>query len=308
MKIEKIFGEFIRYAQDRHLTLEGIAVADQERVLLEHHFTADRPRNIYSHTKSYMAAAVGIAVERGMMSLEDRLSDYFPEKLPEQPSEYLLRIRLCDLLTMSSGFGREYLMGEGRRSGEGMPDYMEYMMSRPVPEIPGSRFCYSTADSILAGRMVEKAVGMRLEEFLYRELFSRMGQGYPIWEADPQGHPIGGGGMFMKLTDMMKIGQLYLAEGKWNGEKILSSEWVHRSSSRQIETEPSDDIWRCGYGYQFWMCPYPDSFRADGAFGQITLVLPHPGLAVSVQCPENGCFEKVKQALHEHLLLPLSEE
>lgn len=306
MEKEKLFQEFVKYAEEAELPVEGIAAADQEQVIFEHHFVPDRPRNIYSHTKSYMAAAVGIAVSRGQMSLGDRLADYFPEKLPKEASERLLQIRLRDLLTMSSGFGRAYLMNDGRRSGEGMPDYLKYMMSRPVLEEPGKRFCYSTADSILAGRMVEKAVGMRLGEFLYRELFEKLGQGYPLWDHDPQGHPIGGGGLFMKLTDMMKLGQVYLADGRWKGEQLIPESWVKESSALQIETGPSDDIWNCGYGYQFWMCPYPGAFRADGAFGQITAVLPEQGLAVAVQCPEDGCFERVKQALHERILEPLS--
>ncbi len=302
MNLEQRFREFIREAEQRGLAIEGIAVADEKKVLLEHRFTPDLPRNIYSHTKSYTATAVGLAVEEGILRLEDRLADFFPEKLPKDPPPALLQITLRCLLTMSSGFGKSYLMSEERRGGEGAPDYMAYMLSRPVTEQPGQRFCYSTADSILAGYMVEKAAGVRLGQYLYERLFSRLGQGYPVWEHDPQGHPNGGGGMFLRLTEMMKLGQLYLAGGRWQGEQVVPAGWVREATRKQIDTGNPGDVWSCGYGYQFWLSPYPGSYRADGAFGQVSTVLPEKGLVVAVQCPETGDFEQVKRLLHEDFL------
>ena len=303
--LEKLFNDFVKYVEEQKLYIEGIAVADEKKVLLEHHFMPDLERNTYSHTKSYMATAVGIAISEGKMTLEDKLADYFPEAVPENPDERLFDISLRNLLTMSSGFNHPYLMNADRRSGVGMPDYIRYVMNRPVEKTPGEHFAYSTADSILAGRMVEKAVGMNLAEYLYWKVFKKLGQGWPQWENDPLGHPIGGGGMYMKLTEMMKLGQVYLADGFWQGERIVDLAWIKEATAKQIDTENNGDIWSCGYGYQFWLSPYPDSYRADGAYGQISTVLPKKGLVVSVQCPEYGDFQKVKQALHNEFLMQL---
>lgn len=303
--IEKILQKFVEEARETGLPLEAIAVGDESKVIFEHHFVPDRPRNIYSHTKSFMSTAAGIAIAEGKLSLEDRPADFFEDKLPSNPSPRLLSIRLKDLLTMSSGFGKGLLMGADRRAGTGMPDYVSYLFSQEVIEEPRTRFHYSTGDSILAGRMVEEAAGMRLSEYLYRRIFAPMEMGFPIWENDPMGHPIGGGGMFLKLTDMMKLGQLYLAGGVWKGQRLVEESWIREATKEQIKTDQdpqNPDIWRCGYGYQFWLSPYPDSYRADGAFGQITTVLPRAGLVVSIQCPETGDFERVKQALHESVL------
>ena len=153
--------------------------------------------------------------------------------------------------------------------------------------------------------MIEKAVGMRLGVYLYEKLFCKLNQGWPQWEDDPQGYPIGGGGMHMTLIDMMKLGQLYLADGIWKGEQLVSNNWIQEATKKQIDTEGEEDIWKCGYGYQFWMSPYPKAYRADGAYGQITTVLPEQNLVVAVQCPEYGDFEKVKQALHTKIFLPI---
>lgn len=307
--MKQIFNDFVRLEEERHYRIEAVAIADAGKILLEHHFYPDKERNIYSHTKSYMSLAAGIAIDEGKLSLSDRLADFFPDKLPDNPDERLSAITLRDLLTMSSGFDGSYLMGSDRRRGEGIPDYVSYMLSRPMKRTPGEKFHYSTADSILAGRMIEKATGMRLGEYLYGHVFAKLGQGWPLWENDPEGHPIGGGGMHMKLTDMMKLGQLYLAQGKWNGERIVSSEWVRESGALQIDTDDASEksVWRCGYGYQFWLCPYPESYRADGAYGQVTVVLPRQELVVAVQCSEEGDFGRTTEFLHENLFLPLME-
>lgn len=301
-----IFNDFVNLVDSDDLPIEAVALADGERIVAERHFTPDQSRNIYSHTKSYVSTAVGIAVEEGILSLDGKLVDAFPEYVPADAQPELGRITLRHLLTMSSGFNHAYLMSPDRRGGVGAPDYLKYMFSRRIEVEPGGAFCYSSADSYLAGRMLERACGEHLGEYLHHTIFSRLEQGWPIWECDPQGHPIAGAGMFMTLADMLKLGQVYLNGGTWHGTRIVGESWVSAASSRQIET-PHDNIWTCGYGYQFWMSPYDGAYRADGAYGQITTVLPKQGLVVAVQCPESGDFDNVmRPALHEHLFGPLT--
>lgn len=305
MKWESLFREFVSYAEKENLPIEGIAVANAKELLLEHHFTFDIDRNIYSHTKSFLATAIGIAIGEGKLHLEDKFVDFFPEYLPVDPDPRLLKITLRHFLTMSSGFNHAYLMGEDRRAGVGAPDYISYMMNLPMEKEPGELFTYSSADSIVAGRMLEKAVGKGLGEYLFEKVFSKLDIGWPLWEHDAQGHAVGCGGLFLKLADMIKLGQLYLADGIWKGERIVDSQWIKEATSVQIQTSDDGDIWKCGYGYQFWKSPYGDAYRADGAYGQITTIFPEKGLAISVQCPEDGNFDPVKKALHERLFLQL---
>lgn len=303
--MEKLLNNFIHRIDAEALPIEGIAVMADGKLVAEYRWTQDIDRNIYSHTKSFMSTAVGIAVSEGKLSLDDRLVDCFPENVPENAPELLGEIRLRNLLTMSSGFDRALLMGAERRAGVGAPDYIKYMLSQPVLATPGDHFLYSTADSILAGRMLEVKIGKLMAEFLYERIFKPMDIGYPMWEHCPQGHAIGGGGMMLKLKDMMKLGQLYLDGGKWNGVELVDPAWIAQATTKQIDTPESGNVWHCGYGYQFWMSPYPDAYRADGAHGQITTVLPKAGMVVSIQCPENGKFSRVQAALHEEFLSQL---
>lgn len=305
MSLEAKLQHFHHYASNQNLPLEAISVGDEHRILWEMHYAQNAPRNIYSHTKGFTVTAVGLAISDGVLHLDDRLVDAFPDKLPEHPDPRLEKIQLKHLLCMSSGFGKALLMNNHRRPGVGAPDYERYMLSQPVLTEPGTEFCYSSADSILAGHMVERAVGTRMGEYLYERILAPMDMGWPLWEHDPQGHPNGGGGMYLTCTEMMKLGQLYLANGRWNGQQLLDPAWVREVSTPKFTFPKTDDPWSVGYGYQFWMSPYPNSYRADGAYGQISTILPESGLVVSIQCPENGNFERVKKALHEELLVQL---
>ncbi|MFQ7124355.1 MAG: serine hydrolase [Eisenbergiella sp.] len=234
MLLEEKFLEFHRYASSHNLPLEAISVGDENKVLCEMHYAANAPRNIYSHTKSFTVTAVGLAMEEGKLSLEDHVAEVFKDKLPSNPDPNLEKIQLKHLLCMSSGFGKALLMNADRRPGVGAPDYEKYMMAQPVPVEPGSAFCYSSADSILAAHMVERAVGKRMGEYLYEKVFQPLDMGWPLWEHDPQGHPNGGGGMYLTCTEMMKLGQLYLAEGNWKGEQIVSRDWVQEVYLKQL--------------------------------------------------------------------------
>ena len=227
-----MFNDFVKLIESESLPVEAVAIADGDAIIAKRHFVPDQDRNIYSHTKSYVSTAIGIAIEDGLLSLDSRLVDSFPEYVPSDAQLELGQITLRHLLTMSSGFNHAYLMNPDRRSGVGAPDYLRYMFSRRVEVEPGSTFCYSSADSDLAGRMLEQAAGMRLGEYLYGTIFSKLDQGWPVWECDPQGHPIAGGGIYMSLANMLKLGQVYLNDGTWHGTRIVSESWVKQASGK----------------------------------------------------------------------------
>lgn len=116
--IEKILQKFVEEARETGLPFEAVAVGDETKVIFEYYFVLDWPRNIYSHTKSFMSTAVRIAIAEGKLRLEDRPADFFEDKLPPNASPRLLSIRLKDLLTMSSGFRKGLMMGVDRRAGQ----------------------------------------------------------------------------------------------------------------------------------------------------------------------------------------------
>lgn len=293
---EKALLKFVAWVQAEQPGVEAVAAADGKQILFEHHFVKRAPRNIYSHSKSFTSTAVGLAIGDGLLSLDDRPVDFFPESLPADLDAGWQKVTLRHCLMMSSGVGKALLMMGTRSKGEGFPDYLRYIFSHPVTCKPGAQHLYSNGDTYLCGRMVEKAVGKTLTAYLYERLLRPMGIDYPAWEADPQGHTFGASGMYLPISSQIRLGQLYLNQDQWQGQQLLDPAWVQSAGAKQIDTAGEQSTWLCGYGYQFWKLGYPGAYRADGAYGQITAVLPEKGLTVSIQCSEYGNFDLTRPA------------
>ncbi len=293
---------FIEALQKDNPGVEAVALWQKGETVIDHRFVRPAPRQIYSHTKSFIATAVGIAIDEGKLSLTDKLLDFFPEYVSVVTDERVKNITLRHLLTMTSGFGREFLMSVERRQGEGFPDYLAYMLSKPLADEPGSRYVYSNADSHMAGCMVQKAVGENLQKFCYRRIFEPMGIGFPSWETDPDGTAFGGSGLYLDILDMMKLGVLYLNKGSWNGKQIVSEAWVSEAGRKQIDTGYGSE-WMSGYGYQFWIVSKREgAFRADGAYGQVSIVLPDSNAVLATQCSEDNDVHRFAEMLRYYTI------
>ncbi len=279
--------------------VEAISLYQNGEIVIEHRFVPYKERLIYSHTKSFVSTLAGIAIDEGKLSLDDKMIDLFPEYASVVTDERVKDINLRHFLTMSSGFGGAFLMSANRRKGEGMPDYIAYMLSKPLAYDSGKKFCYSNGDTHMVCCMVERAVGEPLMKYAYDKLFSKLEIGVPAWECDPDGTPFGGSGLYLNINNMMKLGILYLNNGKWNGEQIVSEAWVREASSNQISTNYGGD-WSSGYGYQFWVCN--DTYRADGAYGQYSIVIPDENAVLAVQSSEYNELGKFVEMLRAIVL------
>lgn len=293
---------FLQALEQIDHAVEAVMVYQNGEVVCNHRFIPHCSRLIYSHTKSFVSTAVGMAIDEGKLTLDSRFMDYFPDYAPMVTDKRVFDITLRDLLTMSSGFGDAFLMSAERRKGQGFPDYIAYMVQKSLVNDPGSTFLYSNADTHLAGCMVEKAVGEPLMVYMCRKLFMPLGMGYPTWECDPQGTVFGGSGMYLPIEEMIKLGILYLQDGVWNGERLLSHEWVEMVSQKQIDTgNPSP--WHNGYSFQFWIIPdQAGAFRCDGLYGQYSLILPKDNAVVSIQSSEQNDVLKIIPLMQKYLI------
>ena len=127
---------------------------------------------------------------------------------------------------------------------------------------------------------------MNVLEYLQKKLFDPMHITVADWETSPDGINTGGWGLRVQAETMAKLGQLLLNKGNWNGQQLVSADYVTAACSRLIdggakETVPPTDG-NQGYGYQVWQSKWPGSFRADGAMGQYTVVVPQEDLVVVI--------------------------
>ena len=240
-------------------------------------YSKNQLHNVHSFTKSFVSSAFGMLVEEGKASTEDYVLSYFPEEAPENPSENLKNIKVRHLLSMSCGHHEEPRIRD--------KDFVKAFLSHPVDHEPGIYFRYNSSATHLVSRIIHKITGKDFLEFLEDRLFKPMGFGEMSCSLNVDGFPSGGGGLALKTEDMAKLAQIYLNNGKWNGEELIPEKWIETATKPQVdnsngEHRDGNEDWEAGYGYQMWMNKNRHSYRFDGAFGQEAFVCPDEDLAV----------------------------
>ncbi|HEY1189508.1 MAG TPA: serine hydrolase [Gemmata sp.] len=238
-------------------------------------YAAETPHMLFSLSKSFTSAAVGIAAAEGKLSPDDPVLKFFPDDAPAEPSANLKAMRLTDLLRMSTG-------QQSEPPRKGTEPWAKTFLAHPVPFKPGTHFVYNTSATYMLSGVVQKATGETLLDYLKPRLFEPLGIAKPTWEVSPQGISTGGYGLSVRTEDIAKFGQLYLQKGKWNGKQLVPAAWVADATARQTSngSNPKSD-WDQGYGYQFWRCRH-GAYRGDGAFGQYCIVLPEQDAVVAI--------------------------
>ncbi len=279
------------------LGLFSVKISQHGEMLAVHHRDDDIRRNIYSASKSFTAAAVGIARREGLLSLDEKLTDAFPDEVPDTIPEPLAKATVRDLLTMQLGQPQAYLMGTVRPT---LPedDWVRYALSRPFTDMPGTRFVYNNVGPYLAGILVQRRAGCDLRAYLTPRLFAPLGIRRPAWEEDPLGNTFGPAGLMLTLDEFHRFGQLLLQGGAWNGRQLIPEEWIAECGSKQAENGSF------GYGYLFWLSEH-GSFRATGRNGQMTLILKDRD-AVVTTLAECSDFDALDRAVFDEIYPQLS--
>lgn len=278
----------------REQDLFSLVVRQNGDVIKEYHKGEEVLRPIYSATKSFTSTAVGMAVDEGLLSVDDYVLSFFEDEELEGSSEKLKALKVKDLLVMAMGHMSGYLMGDNvwatpTRHELEEKNWIKYCMERPMPYNPGEKFIYDNSCGYLLAVIVQKVSGMTLCEYLKPRLFEPLGIEEYEWEVCPRGYNFGAGGMFLKASDLSKLGELYLNKGRWNDVQLISKEWVEEATSKHIDTPKRGD-WGKGYGYQFWMGEN-NSYRADGKLGQFCIVLPKKNAVVTTMAKADNVKE-----------------
>lgn len=283
MKRTDLLDNFID--NSKHITINNIMVLKGGEKIAEHHWEPIIRQNQYSISKSFTSVAIGLAIDEGLLSLDDRVIDFFPEEIPENPSDMLKRLKVRHLLTISIGHNASHLMGEQRYAQKDR-NWVRYSLNIPIEYEPGTRFVYSNVGPYLAGIIIQKVTKTGLLEYLMPRLFEPLDIWLPTWETDPHGNPFGSSGLMLSVSEIAKFGQLYLQEGQWNGTQLIPREWVHETAKCQIKTGMNSPHIE-EYGYLFWRGPN-NSYRADGKYGQYSIIMPDKNAVVAINSFNTG--------------------
>ena len=233
---------------------------------------ADR-HNIYSCSKSVTSALVGIAIDKGFIkSVKLPVLDFFPERVAKNLNADKEAMTLEHLLSMSSGLDcRDSYRYRwvGLEEMKNSPDWVQFMIDLPMVREPGTHFEYCNGVTFLLSAILQQKTGMDALSFAEKHLFEPLGISGATWPSNPQGITVGFGRIHMRPRDMAKFGYLYLNNGIWEGQQIVSSRWIKDSTRKHVSTTGPLD-----YGYQWWTTGAGGVYGAMGYGGQFIFVVP----------------------------------
>lgn len=242
-------------------------------------YSSEHRQQLYSLSKSFTGTAIGLAVSEGLLTVDDPVIKFFPDYLPAEVSDNLAALKVRHLLSMSVGHGKDSILLL-EASPAGVP-WEKTFLSLPVVFKPGSQFMYNSGASFMLSAIIKKVTGKTAQEYLKPRLYDPLAIQNTTWGENWEGINMGASHLRMPTEDIAKFGQLYLQNGVWQGRQIISKDWVSQASSKQMENGKNDSSWGYGYGFQFWLNP-PGGFRADGAFGQYSMILPELDAVVAI--------------------------
>ena len=239
-------------------------------------YSAESPHVMHSLSKSFTSTAIGMLVDEGKITLEDKVLSFFPEYAPAKPSWQWNAMRIQDLLTMNTGHIEEPMAWSKDKN------WVQFFIETEVPLTPGTHFKYNSAATYMLSAILQKVTGAKLVDYLTPRLFEPLKIKKPRWDVSPDGINTGGWGLSITTEDIAKLGQLYLQKGKWNGQQLIAEEWIKMATSKQVAngSDPDND-WNQGYGFQFWQCRH-NAYRGDGAMGQFCIVIPELDAVVAI--------------------------
>lgn len=269
--------KFIESVEAGNFGTYHINVYQNNQLIAEHHYRSSDRENLYSGSKTVVAIGIGIAEDEGLITTDDYVLDYFPD-LKKNASKGSENIKIRHLLMMSSGHAIEKFDQFNKL------DRAELFFATELVNQPGEKHFYEDLCSYMLGRIIEKLTGKSFLEYLKARLFDKLGIVNPQWHTCQLGHTACSGGLFLNIEEFSKIGLLLLNKGVYGQYRIVSEKYVERMTNDMIDTsyKSNDEESRQGYGYQIWRCTQPNSFRADGMYGQYCIVIPEHNAVVTI--------------------------
>lgn len=214
----------------------------------------DSLHDLRSISKTFVAAAVLLAIEQYKISLHQRVFDFFPE-YAKYDTGIKREITIKHLLTMSSGFEWNELIdyidsANSIRKMHRTPDPLEYFFSQRLIQKPGEVFNYNGGNTETLAAIIRKVSKMPIDTFINRYIFKPLGISQYYWHRRPfdSSRIMSDAGLRLRSRDMGKLGLLFINDGRWHGKQILPSHLVMESMQQQVDRDKLN-----GYTYQMWL-------------------------------------------------------
>jgi len=274
-----------RLGETRKHGIDSIVIARRGRLVYEAYTRKggrDEPHDLRSATKSITALLVGIAMDRGLLRIRDRVHKHQTGSLV---LTHAPGVTIEHLLTMRSGLDCDDRDRSSRGHEERMyrrHDWVAFFSSLPAVATPGERSAYCTGGVVALGELLRAATGQGADAFARGALFDPLNIGLADWARFKGGEGVDTGGhLKLRTRDFAKIGELMRGGGQWHGEQLVSSAWIANATTTQTQVDGED------YGYLWWLADLPTSsgptrvWYASGNGGQLLFVVPSLELVVA---------------------------
>ena len=261
MDSERIYA-MLKSIKDNSLDIQSVLIIRNGYLVTESYFAPcrkDSLNNIYSCTKSFTSALIGIAIREGYIKdIHQKVTDFFPGYPFKNLDNRKKAITIENLLSMTAGLDWVEPSPADSRDPHYTRDLIpmisaknsiQYVLDHPMADEPGSRFYYNTGVSHLLSAIIQKTSGTSTLNFAIQHLFQPLGITDFNWDTDSLGIPWGGMNLFLSPEEMARFGYLYLRHGVWEEKQIVPAEWVETSTKEHSSFNPSPGE-KVSYGYQ----------------------------------------------------------
>lgn len=258
---------FLNRIDAERICMHGFLLVRHNQIAAEGYWapwSAERKHRIYSISKSFVSLAVGLMIDEGRLSLDDRVADYFPDKVPDDLHPWLAASTVRDLLMMATAHSStSYTRYD--------PDWVWTFFNRKPSHPAGTIFSYDTAATVVLTAIVEGLADMPFLDYMRPRFLDHIGFSEDAWcIRTPEGGSWGGSGVICTLRDMAKVALTCLNEGKWGEEQLLPADYVRAATAKQIDNSIKGHH---GYGYQIW-CEKENGFSFRGMGSQFAICVP----------------------------------
>ena len=260
--------------------LDSLLVVRHGKIVVEAYYApyaAGILHQVNSVTKAVTSTLIAIASKDGLLdSPSHRVLDLLDRDRIANLDSRKEAITVQNLLDMTSGIAWMELGLEGTPDSSvaemtRSPDWLQFILDRPMRSAPGDEFNYNSGNQHLLSAILTKLTGMSTLEYAKAKLFGPLGIKSLNWWQDPQGITVGGYGLFLEPRDMAKIGYLYLRNGVWEGQQLLPLAWIDKVNHAAIDMHLEPGL---RYSNCFWALPEKHVYMAVGYRGQVVMVFP----------------------------------
>ncbi|MBQ8510888.1 MAG: beta-lactamase family protein [Clostridia bacterium] len=259
--------DFLKALEAYQFNTHSILMARGDGIFAECYyapFTADRLHRMYSISKSFTGIAIGLCIEDGLLSLDDKLADFFPEYDAADP--WIAGTTIRGALTMRTCMS-------SYTQWRGMPHRADAWFATKPSHPSGMEFWYDSSASYLLGVIVKRLTGKDFFTFLRERVLDKIGfsaDSHVMHVTDGNAHA--DSGVMCTPRDLLKFARFVMNSGVWKGERLMNGDYLAAATSRQTDNSDGNvlNYNNHGYGYQIWKTP-DDGFAFYGMGDQFAI-------------------------------------